>query len=215
MRGLAGLLDEPDAAAVARLAARSDSSAWAQIQRLITIHGLAAHIYRGVGASSLTAVLTAQTLDWLASQDALNAQRIDLMHVELGAMLDAAATAGIEVVPLKGALLTTMPGTDRHRRPMGDLDLLVRPPDRHAMGSLLERLGYRHEPEANPRPTHDVYVDPGRGRVVSRDEHPDNPRRVEVHVELVRHLWGWLDDDRLTAAMWAGLGRARCSVGRP
>ena len=141
---------------------------------------------------------------WLAEQDTLNAQRIDRMHADLAAILTAAARSGIAVVPLKGAMLTTMPGTDPHRRPMGDLDLLVRPADRAGDGDAAARtLGYRHEPEANPRPTHDVFVDPGRGRVVSRDEHPDNPRRVEVHVELLRHLWGWLDEDRLTEQMWA------------
>ncbi len=204
MRGLAGLLDAPDATHIARLAAGRDPASWAQIERMITIHGLAAHLYRGAGADALAAAIPGRTFDWLAGQDALNAQRIDRMHAELSMILDAAAAGGIAVLPLKGALLTTMPGADPHRRPMGDLDLLVRPVDRQAMGALLARLGYRHEPEANPRPTHDVYVDAGGGRVVARDEHPDNPRRVEVHVELVRHLWGWLDDDRLTAAMWAG-----------
>jgi hypothetical protein len=107
-------------------------------------------------------------------------------------------------MPLKGALLTAMSGADPHRRPMGDLDLLVRAQDRAAAGRLLTGLSYRREHENNPRPTHDVYVDPGGGKVVSTDEHPDNPRRVEIHVELLRHLWGWNDDDRLTEQMWSG-----------
>ena len=75
---------------------------------------------------------------------------------------------------------------------MADLDLLVHPADRAGMGALLVGLGYRHDPEANPHPTHDVFLDPGGGRIVSSTgEHPDNPRRVEVHVEVKRHLWGW------------------------
>ncbi len=35
-------------------------------------------------------------------------------------------------------------------------------------------------------------------------EHPDNPRRVEVHVEVKRHLWGWATDDDLTDDPLAG-----------
>jgi hypothetical protein len=108
-------------------------------------------------------------------------------------------------MPLKGALLTTMPGTDPYRRPMADLDLLVRPADRNGLRAIVERLGYRHEPEKAPRPTHDVYVDPGGGRIVSgAGEHPDNPRRVEVHIEVKRHLWAWSTGDDLTGALWAG-----------
>ena len=109
------------------------------------------------------------------------------------------ARAGIEVMPLKGALLTTMAGPEAAARPMADLDLLVHPADRAGLGAVLAALGYRHAPEANPRPTHDVFLDPGGGRIVSFEgEHPDNPRRVEVHVEVKRHLWGWVDDDDLT-----------------
>ncbi len=127
------------------------------------------------------------------------------MHGELAAILARAATAGIEVMPLKGALLTTMAGARATARPMADLDLLVHPADRVGLGAVLAGLGYRHVPEANPRPTHDVFLDPGGGQVVSSvGEHPDNPRPVEVHVEVKRHLWGWVDDDDLTAALWDG-----------
>ena len=90
------------------------------------------------------------------------------MHDELAGILAAAAAAGIEVMPLKGAILTTMPGVDAGRRPMADLDLLVHPGDRHAMGALLGALGYAPRARDAPHPTHDVFVDPGGGRVVSR-----------------------------------------------
>ncbi len=56
-------------------------------------------------------------------------------------------------MPLKGALLTTMAGrVDAGRRPMADLDLLVRPADRAGLGAVLAGLGYRHVPEAQPAP---------------------------------------------------------------
>jgi len=203
VRGLAGLLEHPEAEALARLTQGKDWYAWAPIARLITIHGLGPHLIRSGNTLERSRDLPELMFDWLAERDVLNAQRIDIMHGELAAILAAAAADGISVMPLKGALLTTMPGTDPRRRPMSDLDLLVRPVDRERLGTLLERLNYRRAREANPRDTHDVYVDPGGGRVVSLDEHPNNPRRVEVHVELVRHLWSWLDEDQLTEAMWS------------
>jgi hypothetical protein len=77
------------------------------------------------------------------------------------------------------------------------------------MHQVLGSLGYGHAPERNPRPTHDVFLDPGGGRVVSTDgEHPDNPRRVELHTAVRDHLWGWVDDvDELTPLLWAGARR--------
>ena len=108
------------------------------------------------------------------------------------------------------------PGADPARRPMADLDLLVRPGDRGRLGAVLVGLGYRHAPDGHRRPTHDVFVEPGGGgRLVDPEgEHPDNPRRVEVHVEVKRHLWGWADDDDLTAALWRGASRGEI-LGQP
>ena len=204
IRELVTWLETPDGgdpAVVASWGARH----WSAFRRVVAMHGLAAHLGRRLPSSALAAHVPPDVIDWLAAQDALNRRRIERMHGELAAILGAAATAGIEVMPLKGALLTTMDGPDASARPMADLDVLVHPADRVGIGALLERLGYRHAPESNPRPTHDVFLDPGGGRVVDLvGEHPDNPRRVEVHVEVKRHLWGWVDDDDLTPALWAG-----------
>ena len=119
-------------------------------------------------------------------------------------------------MPLKGAVLSTMPGADPARRPMADLDLLVRPGDRARLHEVLVGLGYRHVPDGHRRPTHDVFVEPGGGGrpVDPEGEHPDNPRGVEVHVEVKRHLWGWADDDDLTAELWRGASRGEI-LGRP
>jgi hypothetical protein len=108
-------------------------------------------------------------------------------------------------MPLKGAILATRPGSDPFRRPMADLDLLVRPGDRDAARATLTSLGYRRRPERNRRPTHDTFELPGNDRVVAVDgEHPDNPRRIELHTEVRRHLWTWVEDDDLTGFLWAG-----------
>lgn len=204
VRTLATWLEAPSGEAIEWSTRGWTSRDWAVCRRLITIHGLAAHLFRTVGRLELARVLPADVHSWMTAQDARNAQRIDLLHGDLRAILKAAAAAGLTVMPLKGSLLTTVVAGDPHRRPMGDLDLLVRPPKRALMRTLLERLGYAYQPEANPRPTHDVYLRPGNTSVVSVDEHPDNPRRVEVHTEVMRHLWGWVNEDELTAALWAG-----------
>jgi hypothetical protein len=214
VRELASWLETPDRGDRTVVASWSPRH-WSAFRRVVAMHGLAPHLVLSLPSSTLADLVPTDTFDWLAEQDGLNRRRIERMHGDLAAILGAAATAGIEVMPLKGALLTTMPGADASRRPMADLDLLVHPADRAGLGAVLEALGYRHAPEANPRPTHDVYLDPGGGRVVSFDgEHPDNPRRVEVHVEVVRHLWGWVDDDDLTAALWIG-ARSGEVLGRP
>lgn len=202
---LVGWLEMPDPAAVERLVGGWPVATWGAWRLVVTTQGLAPHLFRSLPGSRLGDVLPNHARQWLADQDELNTQRIRLMHADLAAILTAAAEAEIPVMPLKGALLTTMPDTDPYRRPMADLDLLVHPADRHRLRAIVERLGYRHEPESNPRPTHDVFVDPRGGRVVSTTgEHPDNPRRVEVHLEVKRHLWAWATDDDLTGALWAG-----------
>jgi hypothetical protein len=51
---------------------------------------------------------------------------------------------------LKGAILTTLPGTDPARRPMADLDLLVHPGDREPLAAALTGLGYAREHDDAP-----------------------------------------------------------------
>jgi hypothetical protein len=92
---------------------------------------------------------------------------------------------------------------------MADLDLLVRPADRDPARATLASLGYERRLERTRRPTHDTFELPGNEDVVSADgEHPDNPRRIELHTEVRRHLWWWIDEDDLTAYLWAGATEA-------
>jgi hypothetical protein len=128
---------------------------------------------------------------------------------ELGGALRAFAASGLPVMPLKGAILATRAGFDPFRRPMADLDLLVRPADRDPARATLASLGYERRLERTRRPTHDTFELPGNEDVVSADgEHPDNPRRIELHTEVRRHLWGWIEEDDLTAHLWAGATEA-------
>jgi hypothetical protein len=211
---LAGWLDGPPDEAAAVIAEWGPDD-WTDLRRVVTFQGLAAHLARVLPGSAIAASIQPATLDWLAGQAAQNARRIERMHEELNAILAAADVAGIEVMPLKGAVLTTVPGLDPAVRPMADLDLLVRPGDRERMATVLTGLGYARDADDAPHPTHDVFLDPGAGRVVAHEgEHPDNPRRVELHTEVKRHLWALASDDDLTGMLWRDARRADV-VGRP
>lgn len=172
------------------------------VRRLITAHGLAPTLHREPALADVRAAMPSELAGWLADQDRLNEARIRRLLEELGEVLHALHRAAIETMPLKGAVLATRPGADPYRRPMADLDLLVRDDDRDRARAVLMELGYRRRPDRSRRPTHDTFERPGNERVVSHEEHPDNPRRIELHVEVKRHLWGWVDDDDLTALLW-------------
>ena len=205
---LAGWLGDPSGDRLASATRDWGAAVWSLAQRMITIHGLAAHIVRVTAADDLRELVPDNVRGWLIDQDRQTGRRIEAMHGELRSILAAAAAARIQVMPLKGALLTSGATTDQpHRRSMADLDVLVRPADREQMRDLLNGLGYEQRHEANPRPTHDVFGPRSGASVVSIDEHPENPRWVEVHTDVVRHLWGWTDEDELTPRLWSGATR--------
>jgi hypothetical protein len=179
------------------------------LRRLITAHGLAPFLVRDPAAAAVVATLPDDIQTWLAVQDERNRLRIERLLQELGGALRALAASGLPVMPLKGAILATRAGFDPFRRPMADLDLLVRPADRDPARATLASLGYERRPLRTRRPTHDTFELPGNEDVVSADgEHPDNPRRIELHTEVRRHLWGWIEEDDLTAHLWAGATEA-------
>ena len=204
VRELARWLEPGDATLGDSFGTWSDAD-WVAFRRAVAMHGLAPHLERCLREHDLVDRVPADVGGWLTGQRAANDRRIRRMHDELAAILRRAAAAGIEVMPLKGSLLTTLEGVEPGDRPMADIDLLVRPNDRSAIGAVVADLGYRREPTVGRRPGPDTFVDPGGGAVVSFDgEHPDNPRRVEVHLDVKRHLWPWDDTDLVTDALWSG-----------
>lgn len=184
---------------------RRPPAARAALRRLIGAHGLGPFLAAAPVLTGLRANLPGEEAAWLNGQLEANRERIRRLHEELAAALAAMAGRGVRVMPLKGALLTTRAGADPAIRPMADLDLLVAPGDRAAATAALVGLGYLRRPDGNRRPTHDVFEGQDGGRVRSWDgEHPDNPRRIELHTEVRRHLWVWTDDDDLTEYLWSG-----------
>ena len=66
---------------------------------------------------------------------------------ELAAILRVAATRGVPVLPLKGAVLAPCYYAAPALRPMSDLDLLVRPADVETLAELLRQGGYAEPPD--------------------------------------------------------------------
>jgi hypothetical protein len=205
IREIGGWLDGADPDRIAAVTTAWGARTRAAARRLIAAHGLSSLLARDPTLTPIAAVLPAEIQAWLAVQDEHSRARVGRLHEELADALRVLAGAGIAAMPLKGSILTTRGGPERNRRPMADLDILVRPADREAARLTLERLGYRRRAAGNRRPTHDTFIRSGNEDVVSFDgEHPDNPRWIELHVEVKRHLWAWVDDDELTDFLWLG-----------
>jgi hypothetical protein len=107
-----------------------------------------------------------------------------------------ARAAGIAVVPLKGAALYRAGIYAPGNRPMGDIDLLVRPSDVPAAKRLLLDLGYE---EAFENRRHAAFAPRAAGQPVSYGEHVGNPVKVELHSRIAEPLP--VDEVEITAAV--------------
>lgn len=75
----------------------------------------------------------------IATQNLINLNALERLE-------DALDSVKMEVMTLKGVSLLDYVYPGIGMRPMGDLDLMVRPEDRKEFINLLERLGYRRDP---------------------------------------------------------------------
>lgn len=172
---------------------------WADARRAALVHGVAPLLAARLDGTAAWLALAPELRAYCAEQLALNGQRVALMRADLAAILDGAAHAGVELLPLKGAVLVEHYYPDPALRPMADLDLLVRPEAVEPLHRVMLALGYR---PGEQTPRHRVYIR-GEPRVVSWDgEHPDNPRGVEVHTAVGERLRAIAYD--ITPALRAG-----------
>lgn len=95
-------------------------------------------------------------------------------------VLPILASAGAEVVALKGAALILRRDVDPSLRPMGDLDLLLVDPSRMLLAAdTLERKTRYRRTLSTPR--HLVFAEVDERVPSPGGEHPDNPLRIELH----------------------------------
>ncbi len=106
-------------------------------------------------------------------------ERTRRMLAACNEILEAFRQAGIDVVLLKGAVLSPIYYPDPLQRPLADLDLLIRPNDVSASRELmLKQLGYRYYSRSAED---EVYL---RGERKENIWAPDNVHPVEVHFTL-------------------------------
>lgn len=167
-----------------------------------TVNGVAPWLHHALTGTPLATSLPGDFLDSLSRQHRANRERVGRLQADAARILAAAARVGIPVLPLKGAAMLAgdhdpQPGL----RPMADLDLLVPPDGIPQIRRLMMDLGYTLRSSTWK---HHTFLRPSNEQVVAYEEHPDNPRPVEIHHRTAETLWGLLCD--LTARAW---GRAR------
>jgi hypothetical protein len=169
---------------------------WETFQLASRVHGVAPLLHLKLKAARW---LDGAIKTWLAEQYQFNRQRLARMQAELGEILALFGQNSLPLIPLKGCVLTTLYYEEAGLRPMADLDLLIRAEDLPVAVKLLAQLGYQQE---TVHWKHTEFSQPDNRRVVSTTcEHPDNPRKLEVHlhcretfggptVELTDLMWG-------------------------
>ena len=91
----------------------------------------------------------------------------------------------VACVAMKGAALRALRLYAPGERPMGDIDLLVRPADLPTIAAMMQRLGYR----ATAIPDRETIFElPRSAPLQSLGEHVDNPLKVEVHTSVAEPL---------------------------
>jgi hypothetical protein len=170
---------------------------WAVARHAALVHGIGPLLAARMEGSPAWDALAPEFRAYCQEQRRLNGLRVAAMRADLAAIVQAAAKAGVEVLPLKGAALVEQHYAEPGLRPMADIDVLVRPDDLGCIDTILAAQGFAIAEET---PRHRAYL---RGEPVVVDpelEHPDNPRGVEVHTrvgeqlraisyEITRTLW--------------------------
>lgn len=166
---------------------------WETFQLVSRVHGVAPLLH----LKSQSAPGPIKT--WLAQQYQFNTQRLARMQAELKAILALFNQQQLAVIPLKGSVVSTQYYPEAGLRPMADLDLLIQPPDFPAAAQLLAQLGY--QPNV-AHWKHTEFVKPENRAVVSLEyEHPDNPRKLEIHLRCREVFAG--PEVELTQLMWS------------
>lgn len=172
------------------------AAAWQTFQLASRVHGVAPLLYKKLAAAPW---LDESTRARLEEQYQLNSQRLTRMQTELQEILALFSRRQIPLLPLKGSILAPLYYSDPGLRPMADLDVLIHPADFAASARLLAELGYRQE---TVHWKHTEFCKPDNRQVVSTSgEHPDNPRKLELHLHCRETFGG--PTVELTELMWA------------
>src|SRR5262245_33252080 len=142
-QAVAGWLTGPGRRELAAQVAAWDDGAWEAARWAIQVHGIGPLLHNTLVGKPGSEALHPRLRVYLAEQYRLSGERVALLLGELTELLHACRKAGIEVLPLKGALLAASYYAEPGLRPMNDLDLLARPEDEPRLVALLAQLGYQ------------------------------------------------------------------------
>jgi hypothetical protein len=149
---------------------------------------------RAVAATHGVSPLLAAVLRWqgpegwsafLEQQHAHARDRHERAMQLLALIGEQADRAGIPVIPLKGAALSTLGIYAAGQRPMADLDLLVRPRDQDVAIGVLAKLGYQ---ESAASWKHRAFEPTRPSLHAELGEHRDNPLKIDLHIRLAERL---------------------------
>ena len=124
---------------------------WACFTAQVCAHGVAPLVAAHLQKLGLMDHLPPHVRAVLQSAYYRNAARNTLLFGVVREVLQACQRQGIAVIVLKGAALAETVYPNRAVRPMGDIDLLVRPEALEAMDDALTALGYRFVDHGRPK----------------------------------------------------------------
>lgn len=142
---------------------------WTTIVGDAVRHGLAAILYRRLNESGWIPKLPPAPMDELKAHVFKQAARNMSLAREAAAILRAFASRQVLCAPVRGLALAELLYGEITTRPMGDLDLLVRKEDLHAVAETLLELGFQ-----------------------AIDRRPGFARAYSNAMEFVKHSHGWV-----------------------
>jgi hypothetical protein len=120
-----------------------DGIDWTRAIALALHHGVAPALHTAFAASALVGAVPPEILDALAYYCRTTRERNTRLASELATILSSLAVEDISALPFKGVALAQTVYGDLAHRPVGDLDILVRPRDMTRVCALLVERGYR------------------------------------------------------------------------
>jgi hypothetical protein len=183
---------------------RAEPPAWNEFEWGVARAVCALH---GISALLAPRLLWRGPPDWecfLQDQQRQTLARHVLIGERLAALDRAAAQAGLRYVALKGSALREFSVHHPGERPMGDIDILVRPGDAPLAAQVVESIGYAPAFQAR---RHDVFEPHERAAASNYyAEHVSSPLRIELHQRVGESLPVTVVD--ITASLWPADTRA-------
>jgi hypothetical protein len=139
-------LAQPDLARLHDLGARLSLTDWQILRERARVEGLDALLFAHADEAGLLPIIPADVLEALMAAYRTNWIWNRRLRGEQRRVVSAILARGIDVVVVKGVTLAERYYGEIALRPVGDIDLLVRPEDAEECGHILTGIGYTAYP---------------------------------------------------------------------